>query len=380
LQIAYKAKYDVHKGGLRRKIMRRGLFVALTMFVSLLLPGGALAMSTLTGGSVTGASLNSNTASSAFGGVNEANFLRIKNSNSPNSGFTSGTIDVNSDAVLIQAFVSNSSTSELARNVNLNITLPTGFATRQTVAATLTSDNAGTLSDTAAMADSQPFGLEFDPGSQVFVAKRSGTGNNNFINQATGNIRINGNVMTVALGDWMGGSNQQGLITVRMLVTRPVVAQQTAVQPVAFVCSGLDRSFIDNNHSTFTARTNGQAAGVNISSFNFTVRDSSGRVVDTNTVNTNSQTAVFNFSQSNPGTFTVSAIANSDKGATGVTSACTQTVTVPAVLSSATTATAAAPASNALPNTGAGDVIGIFTGTSALGAGAHYAIRRFRRF
>jgi len=351
--------------------MRRLLITAFATFISLVLPGGAYAMTSSLSGDT--AALNSNTASSAYGGANEANFLRIKNSNSPNPGFTSGTIDINSDAVLLQAYVSNSSASDLARNVSLTITLPSGFGVRQTLAATLRSDNAGSLNDSATMVDSQPFGLAFDQGAQVYVAHRSGTGDNNYVNNATSDYRINGSVMSIDLGDWVGGQNQQGLVTVRINVLR----NPAPVLP-AFACTGLSRSSIDNNRSTFTASSNGQAAGVNVSGYTFTVKDSTGRVVDTNTVSTSAQSAAYNFNQSNSGTYTVTAIANSDKGASAATTTCSQSVTVPAVLSSTTTAAQPA-ASKALPNTGAGDVLGIFTGTSALSAGAHYAIRRFRR-
>jgi len=359
--------------------MRRLLFVTFATFISFLLSGGAYAMTNELSGSScstqscsTSAAFNTNTSSSIYGGANEANFLRIKNANSSNPGFTSGTIDINDDAVLMQALVNNASTTDIARNATLTITLPIGFATTQTAMATLRADNVSSISDSATMVDSQPFGLSFDQNAQVYIAKRSGTATNNYVNTATNNFQINGNVMTVNLGDWAGGTNQQGLVTVRVLVTRA-----PAVQLPAFACTGLSRTSIDNNRSTFTASSNGQAAGVNVSSYTFTVKDNTGRVVDTNTVNTNGQSATYNFNQSNSGTYTVTSIANSDKGATSATSTCTQSVTVPTVLSSTTTVTPTA--SKALPNTGAGDILGIFTGTSALGAGAHYAVRRFRR-
>src|SRR6185503_6257713 len=135
---------------------------------------------------------------------------------------------------------------------------------------------------------------------------RSGTSANNYVNTAASDYRIDGNVMMVNLGDWSGGANQQGLVTVRISVLR-----NTVVTP-AFACTGLNRSSIDNNRSTFTASSNGQAAGVNVSGYTFTVKDGTGRVVDTNTVSTSGQSATYNFNQSNSGTYTVTAIANSD--------------------------------------------------------------------
>ena len=316
---------------------------------------------------------NSNTNSSIYGNANEAYFFRDKNANSPNPGFTNGTVDINDDAVLVQAFVSNDSGSgSLAGNTVLTITLPTGSATVQTASATISADNAGSITDNVSMKDSQPFSLAFDQNAPVYIAKRSSS-TSDYVNTAASNYRINGNVMTVNMGDWAGGSNQQGLVTIRVLVTRPSVLP-------AFACAGLIRSSIDNNRSTFTATSNGTAAGANISGYTFTVKNSAGQVVATSTTSTSSQNGIYNFNQASPGTYTVTAVVTSDKGTTAVTSTCTQSVTVPAVLSSATTTTTTnTPKAAALPNTGAGDVLGIFSGASAVGAAGHYLSRRFRR-
>lgn len=342
--------------------MRRAVFVALSTIITLMLPAAVYAAGMAT--------FNSNTDSAAYGNANEANFLRVKNSNSPNPGFSSGAIDVNSDAVLLQAYVSNDSSS-VAQNAYLTITLPTGFSTSQTATATLKADNASAITDSARMADSQPFSLAFDQGAQVYVGKRSGSGDNNYVNAATSDYRINGNVMSVHLGDWAGGDNQQGTVTVRVSVLRnaPAAAE-------AFACTSLQRSAIDNNRSTFTAYTNWTAAVANISSYNFVVKDSAGNTVANSTVSTTAQSAVYNFSESKSGVYTVTATSTSDKGTTAVNSSCTQSVTVPAVLSTVTTTTSTP---KALPNTGAGDVLGIFAGTSVLGTAGHYITRRFKR-
>jgi hypothetical protein len=72
-------------------------------------------------------------------------------------------------------------------------------------------------------------------------------------------------------------------------------------------------------------------------------------------------------------------VINSDKGSTNPAN-CSQQVAVsaPAVVSAASSTTTPPPAP-VLPNTGAGDVVGVFTGVSALGAAGHYAVRRWRR-
>jgi len=345
--------------------MRRSLLIALATVLSFLLPSGAYAMTALSGSSGnTSAALNSNTNSSSYGNANEANFLRVKNSNSPKPGFTSGKIDVNSNALFIQAYVSNSSSSDMAHNTSLEITLPTGFSTSQTASAVLKSDNAGTLNDSVTMVDSQPFGLEFDQGAQVYIAKRSGTTANNYVNIATSNYRINGNVMTIDMGDLVGGYNQQNLLTVRVLVTRGNVLP-------AFACTGLSKSSIDNNRSTFIASSNGQAAGANVSGYLFTVKDSTGKVVNSSTV----QNGVYSFNQTNAGTYTISVMANSDKGNVECTQ---QQITVGTTLS-ATTTNNHTKTSTTLPNTGAGDVFGLFSAASAIGGTGHYLFRRSRR-
>ena len=64
---------------------------------------------------------------------------------------------------------------------------------------------------------------------------------------------------------------------------------------------------------------------------------------------------------------------NTDHGSTNA-SACTKQVTVAAVPTTPTT-----PTTTVLPNTGAGDVLGIFTGVSAFGGAGHYIVSRRRR-
>lgn len=356
--------------------MRRSLFAVLAAGLSFILPGSVMAMSNLSGSSNTNVSLNSTANASNYGNMNEAYFFRAKNANSPNPGFTNGTVQLSDDAVQVQALVNNDSGSGMtARNTVLTITLPTSYAVTQMATATVSADNAGSVTDNVSFRDSQPFSLVFDQNAPVYIAKRANA-NSDYVNTATSSYHVSGNTMTVNLGDWAGGPNQQGLVTVRLLVTRQ------SVQPAAFVCTGLSRSGIDNKRSTFTATANGTAAGANISGYTFTVKDSAGRVVDTFTTSTSAQSGAYNFNQSASGVYTVTAVAKSDKGTTAVSSACTQSVTVPAVL--ATTTAAAAPKSTApaatktLPNTGAGDVLGIFSGVSALGGATHYIYRRRR--
>src|ERR1700742_3404977 len=128
--------------------MRKTLLVALAALLTIMFPAAAQAMTALTGSSGTNVTLNSNANSPNYGNANEAYFFRAKNANSPNPGFTNGTVQLNDTAVLVQAFVANDSGSgSLARNTVLTITLPTSYTTSQVVTATISANNAGSLTD-----------------------------------------------------------------------------------------------------------------------------------------------------------------------------------------------------------------------------------------
>ena len=244
--------------------------------------------------------------------------------------------------------------------------------------------------------------------------------------------------------------------------TKTVTVKPVTVQP-AFACTGLDVNKVGDTQFNFTAH--GTADNAVISSYAFVAKDANGATVDTKTVSTSANQANYTFNQSNPGTYTVSAVVNTDHGSTQPGD-CTKTVTVaqkniPAVCSSLTTTlganrsatakvnitpsgtvpkaisydfgdgstalltdkttadhtyakdgtyTIAATAtfddskdqqntsrcaasvtittpvtpvvlstSTPLPNTGPGDVLGLFTGISAFGAAGHYMVSRRRR-
>lgn len=134
-----------------------------------------------------------------------------------------------------------------------------------------------------------------------------------------------------------------------------------------FECKALDVTKVDRTRFTFTARA--EATNATIQSYTFTVKNSAGATVDTNTVNTSANSAVYNFNQSTAGTYTVSVIVKTDKGSTSVKDNCTKQITVDAqpVVQGKTT----------LPDTGPSALLGVFAGASALGTAAHYAFRRY---
>jgi hypothetical protein len=187
---------------------------------------------------------------------------------------------------------------------------------------------------------------------------------------------VNGNVIkTLPDGVTTVGvnvGNIAGSTTEFVLLKAKVACPPVTPPVVSFACTELDVNQIDRTHFDFTAKASAQNATV--TSYGFTAKDANGTTVDTNTVSTNALSAVYHFNQTNAGTYTVSAVVNTDHGSTSA-SACSKQITVAAVPT-----TPAPTKATTLPNTGAGDVLGIFAGASAAGTAAHAVVsRRFRR-
>ncbi len=187
---------------------------------------------------------------------------------------------------------------------------------------------------------------------------------------------VNGNVIkTLADGITTNGVNVGNVngSTTEFVDFKAKVACPPIVTPpvVSFACTELGVTNIDRTHYDFTAK--GSVSNATITGFTFTTKDANSKVVDTNTVTTSTTSAVYHFNQET-GTYTVSAQLNTDHGNTSGTN-CSKQVTVAAV---PTTPTPTTPA-KVLPNTGAGDVFGIFTGASSLGAVGHFVVNRRKR-
>jgi hypothetical protein len=182
----------------------------------------------------------------------------------------------------------------------------------------------------------------------------------------------------VNIGNINGSTTE--FVNFKAKVNCPVTPPPTP--KVKFACVGLDVKQIDRTHFDFTARASVENAAVK--SYSFTAMNSKGTTVDNNTVTTNALSAVYHFNQSAADTYTVNAVVNTDHGSTNP-SVCQQKVTVkaetptptptptPPVVKGETTPPAE------IPNTGAGEVLGLFAGASAAGTAAHAAVRRFRK-
>jgi hypothetical protein len=139
---------------------------------------------------------------------------------------------------------------------------------------------------------------------------------------------------------------------------------------VSLACTELGVVQIDRTRYDFTVKST--VANATVTSYVFTVKDANGNTADTNTVTTNAASAVYHFNQANAGTYTISAVVNTDHGSANGNN-CVKQITVAAVPATPTT-----PAKT-LPNTGAGDVVGLFAGASAAGTAAHAIVSRRRR-
>jgi hypothetical protein len=139
---------------------------------------------------------------------------------------------------------------------------------------------------------------------------------------------------------------------------------------VSFACVELGNpTQIDRTHYDFTAK--GSVQNATITGYTFTAKDANGKVVDTYNNTTSSTTSgVYHFNQET-GTYTVNAQLNTDHG-NNSNSNCVKQITI----ASPPTTPPTTPPAKTLPNTGAGDVLGIFGASSAFGAAAHFVNSR----
>jgi hypothetical protein len=287
--------------------------------------------------------------------------------------YTKTTPVTDNEEVVVRVFFHNDAAANLnlvAANTKAKVSLPTTPDKNIVVAGHISASNSnpGDVFATMDLTGSQPFTVSYEPGTaQLWTQYVSGVPVNDSI-VTTGALIGSGGTD----GNVPGCSQFSGFVTLKVRVH---------VQPspqVSFACTALNVAQVDRTRFDFTAQASAQ--NVTIQSYTFTAKDGNGATVDTNTVSTNATSAVYHFNQSNAGTYTVSAVVNTDHGSTNA-SACSKQITVAAVPTTPTTPTTPAPTkASELPNTGAGDVLGIFAGASAAGTAAHAVVsRRFRR-
>ncbi|HEX5447747.1 MAG TPA: hypothetical protein VFW90_00920 [Candidatus Saccharimonadales bacterium] len=258
----------------------------------------------------------------------------------------------------------------VATNTTVQIKLPTQATTNATAAAYIMANNANpfAVADTVDFTGARPFTLSYVPGSAQLW--------NNIFRGAKLSDSIVANGALVGYdkidGRVPGCEKYSGFVTIKVRVHMAPPPVETK-----FACTMLDVDKIDRTRYDFTAHASVQNATVQ--RYNFTVKNSNGSVVDTSTVNTNALSAVYHFNQE-AGTYTVSASVTTDKG-TATSQNCVKQITVasPPETPPKTPPKVKASKVSVLPNTGAGDVLGIFTGASSLGAVGHYFVSRRKR-
>lgn len=291
------------------------------------------------------------------GQIEGGDFYRVKNVT--RNGAFADTIDADKcEVVQFKVRIHNPGPDPLT-GVRVQATLPTAASTSHSsqVAVSATNANPTSRTDTAAVRLPAAYTISYEAGSTQLLDPNSAV-----IQNLPDGIVGNGVDVPGGVGVSL---NQIRHVQFKAKVNCPEVPQ------AKFECKVLDVTKVDRTRFTFTARAHAENA--TIQSYTFTVRNSSGATVDTNTVNTSANSAVYNFNQSTPGTYTVSVIVKTDKGSTSVKDNCTKQIkveaqpTTPVVQSQTTT----------LPDTGAGALLGVFAGASALGTAAHYAVRRY---
>lgn len=279
----------------------------------------------------------------------------------------------------MRVYFHNNAASNLnlvATNTRIQVKLPTNTnSTTQSAAAYIIADNAKpvAVADTVNINGANPFTLTYEPGTAQLW-------NNVFRGQhlSDGIVGSNGALIgyNAIDGKVPGCSEFSGWVTIKVRVH-----MQTPPVEHKFACSALDVVNVDRTRFDFTAHATTQNA--NVQSYVFTTENSGGNTVDTTTVNSNALSAVYHFNQSTPGTYTVSVVVHTDQGNTERSAVCTKQVTVKSPPKETPPphkpTKPVVKGAKTLPNTGPGEIAGLFAGASSLGAAAHYASRKFRK-
>jgi len=265
------------------------------------------------------------------------------------------------EEVIVRVFYHNDAASNLnlvANNTKVRVAVPSGSSTAPQTAAYITADNATPSLVWSTMdfsAGGQPFTMEYEPGTaQLWNQAQNGTALSDSIVTSGAQIgydHIDGKIP--------GCSQYSGYVTIKVRVHVP-----STPQPV-YSC---DLLHVENQgNRTYKYSVDATAKnGASITGYNFNFGDS-------NSVNTTSNTTTHTYAKD--GTYTTTATVKFNVGGSEKTASCSQTIKV----STSKTVTPVVSAAKTLPNTGPGDVLGIFTGASAAGGVGHFIVSRRRK-
>lgn len=260
-----------------------------------------------------------------------------------------------------------------AHNTQLKVLLPTSIKTLNNAAAQISADNANPkyVSDTITLSGANPFSVTFDTGSAVQMTYRPG-GTGNFVTRQLMTAKFaNNHELDANMGDWHGCFNFSALISFTAVVhmQAPPAPQKAPVfiKKIAEDAAGHELSAVPTNTFSFKVTCDGDSRTV---TYNTTPQAAGECTVGSNVTITENAVNGWKILSTNPQTFKVPSggVTAVFKNQEVVTTPPTKP-TKPVVKSAVTT----------LPNTGPGEVAGLFAGTSTLGAALHFASRRFRR-
>jgi hypothetical protein len=254
-----------------------------------------------------------------------------------------------------------------AINVNIEASLPSGYTTDHTVSTVVKAENSNEIDDSTSVTTSDATELQFIPGS---VTWKHDTGTNaapNWVTQTIGD-----GLVTSPNGEIVDQNEQPSNNFAATVAFQAKIVPQPAPTPTpAYSCNELDIAAESDRTvkiSTFnTTATNGAAFTNAVINWG----DNTSKLTTSSVVGQTHQYAA-------SGTYTVSATANftvNGQNETAGGASCEKQVTfstttpptvTPVTPSTPSTPTPAAPTS--LVNTGAGNVVGIFAATTALGA------------
>ncbi|MDO8591760.1 MAG: PKD domain-containing protein [bacterium] len=295
----------------------------------------------------------------------ERQLLKVRDVNADTSTYATGAQVSDNQELVLAVYFHNNAASGLnltATNTQVKFELPGNTGTTLSPKAYISADNASPnqVWSTADLTSSQPFSVTYEPGTAKLYT--------NYVNGA----QVSDSVVTTGTligtngtdGRVPGCSQFSGYVTIRARVhTQPVVNPAYSCNLLSLTASAGRK--VDAN-VTYTA-----TGGAVFQSVAFDWGDGTAAT-------TTSQTAA-SHTYSRDGTYTVKSIltftvGGSDKNI--VTAVCTKTVTV----TTPTPLPGPQPGGGgkSLPNTGPGDIAGLFVGTSALGGVGHYLVSRRR--
>jgi hypothetical protein len=260
------------------------------------------------------------------------------------------------NTIVVRAYVHNNAdatkmggeANTLAKNVKFAALVPTGSGTDMNIVGFISADNASpkSINDTMSVYGANPFTLEYVKGSAQFTNKPDGK------TQKT--IKLSDSITTqqgASLGDILGCFEYSGYVTFTVKVHMPTTPPKTPT----YACTAFDVTKGDNRTVTVSSFAVNVPNGSTLTSADLNWGDGS-TVLTTNKVT--GQTHQY----AKDGTYNISLSNFKVDGKTvTVSGTCAKSVTFTTPIVPPTTPPV-------LPNTGAGNVIGLFGVVSVLGA------------